>query len=57
MQPAGFLILRHGRYSEAFQRRDEESIANLYKSNGFRDVKVTSEVTRDVKREGGRASR
>jgi len=51
MQPAGFLILRHGRYSEAFRRRDEESIANLYKSNGFRDVKVTSEVMRDV---GGR---
>jgi outer membrane protein insertion porin family len=45
MQPASFLILRHGRYSEAFQRRDEESIANLYKSNGFRDVKVSSEVT------------
>ncbi len=52
LQPAGFLILRHGRYSEAFRRRDEESIANLYKSNGFRDVKVTSEVTRDV---GGKA--
>jgi outer membrane protein assembly complex protein YaeT len=49
MQPAGFLILRHGRYSEAFRRRDEESIANLYKSNGFRDVKVTSEVMRDVR--------
>ncbi len=48
LQPADFLILRHGRYSEAFRRRDEESIANLYKSNGFRDVKVTSEVTRDV---------
>ena len=52
LQPAGFLILRHGRYSEAFRRRDEESIANLYKSNGFRDVKVTSEVTRDL---GGKA--
>jgi outer membrane protein insertion porin family len=48
MQPAGFLILRHGRYSEAFQRRDEVSIANLYQSNGFRDAKVTSDVTRDV---------
>ena len=49
MQPAGFLVLRHGRYSEAFQRRDEESIANLYSSNGFRDAKVTSRVTRDVR--------
>jgi outer membrane protein insertion porin family len=48
MQPAGILVYRHGRYSEAFRRRDEESIANLYKSNGFRDVKVTSEVIRDA---------
>lgn len=48
MQPAGFLILRHGRYSEAFQRRDEQSIANLYTSNGFRDVQVTSGVSKDV---------
>jgi outer membrane protein insertion porin family len=53
MQPAGFLILRHGRYSEAFRRRDEESIANLYTSNGFRDVKVTSEVTRDARGQPG----
>ena len=48
MQPAGRLVLRHGRYSEAFRRRDEQSIANLYTSNGFRDAKVTSEVIRDV---------
>ncbi len=53
MQPAGFLILRHGRFSEAFRRRDEENISNLYKSNGFRDVKVTSEVTRDVRASPG----
>jgi outer membrane protein assembly complex protein YaeT len=53
MQPAAFLILRHGRYSEAFRRRDEESIDNLYKSNGFRDAKVTSEVTRDEKGKAG----
>ncbi len=53
IQPASLLILRHGRYSEAFRRRDEESIANLYKSNGFRDVKVASEVTRDVRGQAG----
>ncbi len=41
LQPATFLQFRHGRYSEALLRRDEESIANLYQSNGFRDVKVT----------------
>jgi len=51
MQPASFLILRHGRYSEAFRLRDEQSITNLYTSNGFRDAKVTSEVARD---EGGK---
>ena len=44
MQPAGFLIIRHGRYSEAFRRKDEENITNLYKANGFRDAKVTSSV-------------
>ena len=33
---------RKGRYSEAFRRRDEEAIAALYRTNGFRDVKVTS---------------
>jgi outer membrane protein insertion porin family len=48
MQPAGFLILRHGRYSEAFERRDEQSITNLYTSNGFRDVKVTSHLANNV---------
>ncbi|HTW67905.1 MAG TPA: BamA/TamA family outer membrane protein [Bryobacteraceae bacterium] len=44
MEPAGFLINRHGRYSEAFRRKDEENVANLYRANGFRDVKVTSTV-------------
>ncbi len=34
---------RHGRYSEAFIRRDLESITNLYKSNGFRDALVKAE--------------
>src|SRR5207247_4912596 len=43
LQPSS-LQFRRGRYSEAFRRKDEETIANLYKSNGFRDVKVTSTV-------------
>lgn len=42
LEPASF-YLRRGRYSEAFQTKDEETIASLYRSNGFRDVKVTSE--------------
>jgi outer membrane protein insertion porin family len=43
--PASFRF-RHGRYSQAYVRRDEETIASLYRSNGFRDVKVSS-VVRD----------
>ena len=43
MQPATF-NLRRGRYSEAFQRKDEESITNLYRSNGFREAKVSCAI-------------
>lgn len=53
MQPASFLTMRHGRYSEAFRRKDEETIASLYRSNGFRDVKVTSEVDRKYRGKPG----
>jgi outer membrane protein insertion porin family len=38
------LLLRYGRYSETFRSQDEESIASLYRSNGFRDARVTSSV-------------
>jgi outer membrane protein insertion porin family len=41
IQPAGFLRARHGRYSDGFARRDEDSIKALYRNNGFRDAKVT----------------
>ena len=41
LQPASFLQFPHGRYSESLLRRDEDTIGNLYRSNGFRDVKVT----------------
>jgi outer membrane protein assembly complex protein YaeT len=43
MEPASFRM-RHGRYSEVFRRKDEENITNLYRSNGFRDVKVSAVV-------------
>ncbi len=33
--------LRHGRYSDAFRKKDEENIINLYRANGFRDAKIT----------------
>jgi len=56
LQPAGTLTMRHGRYSEAFRKKDEENIANLYKANGFRDVKVTSVVDRNYKGQTGDVS-
>jgi outer membrane protein insertion porin family len=44
LRPSGIIRFRYGRYSGAFLQRDEESISNLYRSNGFQDVKVTSDV-------------
>jgi outer membrane protein assembly complex protein YaeT len=43
------LVLRYGRYSESFVRKDEEALANLYRANGFRGVKVTSSLQTNVK--------
>ena len=42
LQVAAFLQFPHGRYSEDLLRRDQDSIVNLYQSNGFREVKVNS---------------
>jgi outer membrane protein insertion porin family len=53
--PAAF-NLRHGRYSEAFRRKDEENIAELYKANGFRDVTVSTTVDDDYKGKKGNVS-
>jgi outer membrane protein assembly complex protein YaeT len=41
LREAGFIRLRHGRYSDGFARRDEDAVAGLYRDNGFRDVQVT----------------
>jgi outer membrane protein insertion porin family len=41
------LQMRRGRYSESFLEQDLAAITTLYRSNGFRDVKVTSRVERD----------
>ena len=46
LTPSSF-ELRQGRYSEALRHRDEQVIEDLYRSNGFRDVKVGSEVRDD----------
>jgi outer membrane protein insertion porin family len=43
LQPSS-LRLRRGRFSDAFRRKDQETITSLYRENGFRDVKVSSQV-------------
>lgn len=43
------LVLRYGRYSESFRKKDEEALTALYESNGFRTVKVTSDVIPNYK--------
>jgi outer membrane protein insertion porin family len=48
LRPAS-LVLRYGRYSSTFRSKDEETVADLYHANGFRDVKVTSSVQPDFK--------
>ena len=52
-QPAGFIRLRHGRYSESFAKRDEAAILALYKDNGFRDAKVTASTVNNYKGKKG----
>ncbi|HVP47081.1 MAG TPA: POTRA domain-containing protein, partial [Bryobacteraceae bacterium] len=52
MAPKSFQY-RRGRYSEALQGRDEESITDLYQQNGFRDVKVASKVVDNYKGKTG----
>jgi outer membrane protein insertion porin family len=49
LQTANFLQFPHGRYSENLVRRDRDNIANLYLSNGFRDVKVTAVSSDDYR--------
>ncbi len=41
LRTASFLQFPHGRYSENLVARDEDTIRNLYQSNGFHDVEVT----------------
>jgi len=45
--------LRHGRYSEAFRKKDEANISDLYKANGFRDVVVRIAVEKTYKGKTG----
>jgi outer membrane protein assembly complex protein YaeT len=50
--PASWLRWRRGRFSESLLRSDIDSIRELYQSNGFRDVRVTS---RTEVSQGGKA--
>ena len=51
--PASFSV-RHGRYSEAFLRKDQDTVSALYRDNGFRDVKVVPAVDRQYRGRPGR---
>jgi outer membrane protein insertion porin family len=52
IQPAA-LNLRRGRYSEAFRRKDDANIMDLYRANGFRDVTVDIGADRNVRGHAG----
>jgi outer membrane protein insertion porin family len=47
LQTASFLRRRYGTYSERLLQQDEDNIANLYRANGFPDVKVTHPPIQD----------
>jgi len=49
LTPANLLQFRHGRYSSSYLKRDVNAIKDLYESNGFRDVEVTSSTEDDYK--------
>jgi outer membrane protein insertion porin family len=42
-------LVNHGRYSGNLLARDEDSIRNLYQSNGFRDIETTHRLEDDYK--------
>ncbi|HTA42438.1 MAG TPA: POTRA domain-containing protein [Bryobacteraceae bacterium] len=52
LMPSSFAI-RNGRYSEAFVRRDIDTIKDVYESNGFRDVKITTRSVDNYKGHAG----
>lgn len=50
---ATLIRFRHGRYSQRFLEKDVDAIEELYKSNGFLDVKVTARVEDDYQGKTG----
>ncbi len=53
LQTASFLQFPHGRFSESLLRRDQETIVNLYESNGFREAKVVPHMEDDYRGKPG----
>ena len=51
--PATFIRYRYGRFREEYLERDLNSIRDLYRSNGFRDVEVTAKKEDDYQGHGG----
>src|ERR1700727_114439 len=51
MQPAGGLLL-YGLFSQSILTHDVQAIENLYRANGFLQVKVTPEVQDNYGKEG-----
>ncbi len=51
--PATFFRFPHGRYSERYLAKDIDSVEDLYRSNGFRNVRVTSKVQDDYRGHSG----
>lgn len=53
IQPKGLILLRHGRYSTGFAKRDADAIEAMYRDNGFRDVKVVITPQDDYQKKVG----
>ena len=49
----GSFVVRRGRYSEALAARDKSVMEDLYRSNGFRDVHITTDTQDDYKQVKG----
>ncbi|MGA3024525.1 MAG: BamA/TamA family outer membrane protein [Bryobacteraceae bacterium] len=53
VMPATAVRYRHGRYSREYLEQDLNSIRDLYRSNGFRDVRIISRTDDDYRGKQG----
>ncbi|HMJ62714.1 MAG TPA: BamA/TamA family outer membrane protein, partial [Bryobacteraceae bacterium] len=53
IEPARLPRFPYGRFNDAYLQQDVQAIRNLYSSNGFRDVKVSSRIEDDYARAEG----